>query len=219
MLRFLSSVMAPPKYTNPIVRLCSWRAALIVNDTFPTPLVSRHIISVFASDIVSSNDEHAVSITVVILSSPSDNRDTIPVLSAYSIPHNLCTSSPSIPLRPSTLPVREVLFFSPSAFRWGCTMLSVMVASARKRLSATRSMLCYCLVKTHEKKTIASLVIMVCVRVVGLRVPSSCCGSPWPLVALVHSARSFADALVDIQFQSVLFILCLNKQNARRTHG
>ena len=27
---------------------------------------------------------------------------------------------------------------------------------------------------------IAALVMMVCVRVVGLRVASSCCGSPWP---------------------------------------
>ena len=28
--------------------------------------------------------------------------------------------------------------------------------------------------------TIAALMMMVCVRFVGLRVPSSCCGSPWP---------------------------------------
>ena len=36
--------------------------------------------------------------------------------------------------------------------------------------------------------------MMVCVRVVGLRLPSSsCCGFPWPsLIALAHSARSFA---------------------------
>ena len=39
-------------------------------------------------------------------------------------------------------------------------------------------MLYYCLVKiTLEKKTIAALMMM-CVPVVGLRVPSSCCGSP-----------------------------------------
>ena len=42
----------------------------------------------------------------------------------------------------------------------------------------------YCLVKKQkqtEKKTIAALAMMVCVRVVSLRVPSSCCcGSPWP---------------------------------------
>ena len=42
-------------------------------------------------------------------------------------------------------------------------------------------MLYYCLVKiTLEKKTIAALMMMMCVPVVGLRVPSSCCGSPWP---------------------------------------
>ena len=42
-------------------------------------------------------------------------------------------------------------------------------------------MLYYCLVKiTLEKKTIAALMMMMCVPVVGLRVPSSCCGSPSP---------------------------------------
>ena len=41
-------------------------------------------------------------------------------------------------------------------------------------------MLYYCLEKKPWKKTVAALVMMVCVRVVGLRVPSSCCGSPWP---------------------------------------
>ena len=35
-------------------------------------------------------------------------------------------------------------------------------------------MLYYCLVKKNLKKTIAALVKMVCVRVVGLHVPSSC---------------------------------------------
>ena len=39
----------------------------------------------------------------------------------------------------------------------------------------------YCLVKiTLEKKTTAALMMMMCVPVVGLCVPSSCCGSPWP---------------------------------------
>ena len=42
-------------------------------------------------------------------------------------------------------------------------------------------MLYYCLVKiTLEKTTIAALMMMMCVPVVGLRVPSSWCGSPWP---------------------------------------
>ena len=42
-------------------------------------------------------------------------------------------------------------------------------------------MLYYCLVKlTVETETIAALMMMMCMPVVGLRVPSSCCGSPWP---------------------------------------
>ena len=42
-------------------------------------------------------------------------------------------------------------------------------------------MLYYCLVKiTLEKKTITTLIMMMCVPVLGLRVPSSCQGSPWP---------------------------------------
>ena len=45
--------------------------------------------------------------------------------------------------------------------------------------------------------------VMVCVRVVGLRVPSSCCCFYGRLIALAHSARSFALALVDPPFQSV----------------
>ena len=54
------------------------------------------------------------------------------------------------------------------------------------------------------KEMIAVPVMMVCVRVVGLCVPYSCCGSPWPPHRLlVHSARSFALALVDAQFQTV----------------
>ena len=74
------------------------------------------------------------------LSNPSDDRDTKPASSAYSIPYNLCTFSSTFPSRPSTFHVRCKPFFSPiSYFRWSCTMLSVMAASARKRFSATRS--------------------------------------------------------------------------------
>ena len=39
MLRSLSAVIAPPKYTDLIACLYTWPAALIVNDTFPPPLV------------------------------------------------------------------------------------------------------------------------------------------------------------------------------------
>ena len=86
----------------------------MVNETFPQPLVCRHVISVFASKTMSLNAEHAVTITVVILSSLSDCRDTMLASSACSIPHNIliCTSS-SFPPRPSTLRVGEVPFFSP----------------------------------------------------------------------------------------------------------
>ena len=42
-------------------------------------------------------------------------------------------------------------------------------------------MLYHCLVKiTLKKTTIAALMMMMCVTVVGLRVPSFCCGYPWP---------------------------------------
>ena len=116
LLRSLSAVTAPPKYTNSFVCLYTWPAALIVNDTFPPPLVCRHMISVSASETAYPNDEHAVTITAIILSSLFEYPDTMPASSAYSIPHNICTSS-SFPLRPSTLPVREVPSFSPFSFR------------------------------------------------------------------------------------------------------
>ena len=74
----------------------------------------------------------------IILSNPADNRRTIPPSLAHSIPLKLSTSS-SFPLRPSTLPVRGVPFFSPfSFFYWICTMSPVMAASERKRFSVTR---------------------------------------------------------------------------------
>ena len=42
-------------------------------------------------------------------------------------------------------------------------------------------MLYYCFVKISlDKKTIAALMMMICVPVVGLRVQSSCCGFPYP---------------------------------------
>ena len=66
-------------------------------------------------------------------------------------------------------------------------------------------MLYYCLVKiTPKKKTIAALMMMMCVPVVGLRVPSSCpVVLRGRLIALAHLASSFALALVYAQFQSV----------------
>ena len=44
----------------------TWPAALTVNDTFPPPLVCRHIIFVFVSETVSPNAEHAVTIEVYL---------------------------------------------------------------------------------------------------------------------------------------------------------
>ena len=69
-------------------------------------------------------------------------------------------------------------------------------------------MLYYCLVKItlkkNKKKSIAAPMMMVCVPVVGLRVPSSCAVVlRGRLIALAHSARSFALSLVHTQFQSV----------------
>ena len=77
-------------------------------------------------------------------------------------------------------------------------------------------MLYYCLVKKPEKKTIAAL-MMVCVRVVGLREPSSSCGSPWPPHRLSSLARAFALALVDSQFQSVPLLPLLEKKQTPRS--
>ena len=96
-----------------------------------------HIISVLASETVSTNAEHAATITVIILSSPSGDRDTMSASSAYRVLHNSCASS-SCPPRPSDLPAGGL----PSrfyVFRWSCTILSMMGASGRKRVSATCS--------------------------------------------------------------------------------
>ena len=64
---------------------------------------------------------------------------------------------------------------------------------------------------------IAALMMM-CVPVVGLRVPSSCCGSPWPphrLSSINPLLRALA--LVHTQFQSVpLLPRPKKKQNAPR---
>ena len=110
----------------------------MVNDTFPPSFVCRHMISVLASKPIRPNAEHAFAITVIILSSPFGDRDTMPASSAYSISH-LCTPSSPFPPRPSISPVRGVPSLSPFSFRWSCTMLSMMAASASKRFSATRS--------------------------------------------------------------------------------
>ena len=59
----------------------------------------------------------------------------------------------------------------------------------------------YCLVKNPEKKTIVALVMMVCVRVVGLVCHPPAAVNHGRLIALAHSARSFTPTLVDTQFQ------------------
>ena len=51
--------------------------------------VCRQIISVLASDTVSPNAAHAVTIAVIIFSNPFDDRDIMPASSAYSILHNV----------------------------------------------------------------------------------------------------------------------------------
>ena len=106
-------LIAPPKYTKSTICLYSWPAAVTVNGTYPPPFL--YMISVLASDTVSPNAAHAVTITVIIFSNPSGDRDTMPASSAYSIPHNVWASSPF--LSPSTLPARALLlFFSPFSF-------------------------------------------------------------------------------------------------------
>ena len=71
----------------------------------------------------------------------------------------------------------------------------------------------YCLVKNPEKKTIVALVMMVCVRVVGLVCHPPAAVNHGRLIALAHSARSFTPTLVDTQFQSVPLLPRLKKQN------
>ena len=111
----------------------------MVNDTFPTLLVFRRIAIDFAWETVIPDAEHAVTITVTILSSPSDDRDTMPTSSAYDIPYNLCTSSsPFLPHSSRLCLWVKCPSYPLSFFRWSRTTLSVMAASARKLSSATR---------------------------------------------------------------------------------
>ena len=83
------------------------------------------MISVLASYTVSPNAAGAVTITAIVFSNPSDDRDTMPASSAYSILHFWASLSF---LCPSALPARTLpLLFSPFYFfRWSCTMLSMM---------------------------------------------------------------------------------------------
>ena len=112
-----------------------------MNDTFTPPVVCRHKISVFAPETVIPNGENAVTITVIIFSSPFDDRDTYDARIV-----RVQQTTQSLHLLPFLLP-SPVNFFSAcsairlplSPFRWTCTMLSVMDASARKRFLTSRS--------------------------------------------------------------------------------
>ena len=92
LLKSQSALIAPPKYTNPTVRFYTWPAAATVNGTCHPPFVCRHMISVLAPDTTRPNAAHAVTITVIIFSNLSGDRDIMPASSAYSIPHNVCCS-------------------------------------------------------------------------------------------------------------------------------
>ena len=112
----------------------------MVNNTFPPPLVCRHIVSVFGlGDRKPERRAHSYDHRHQPLRSFWISRYDARI-AAYSIPHNLCISSSSFPPRPSTLTARGVPFFSLfSFFRWSCTMLCMKAASAEKGFSATRS--------------------------------------------------------------------------------
>ena len=101
-------------YTPGRMQLCEGHLPPYIFSYFPC----RHVMSALASETVSPNAEHAVTITVILYSPPCD-CDKMTASSAYSIPHNLCASSSpssSFPPRPSTLPARGLLFLCPFSF-------------------------------------------------------------------------------------------------------
>ena len=137
------ALVGPPKYTNSVVCLYPWPAAVALNDTVSTFFVCSHTISVMASETVSPKDARAVTITAITLSKPPGDRDAMPASSAYSIPHNGWSSSsppPPPPPPPSALP-GPAFPLSSTTFPYfvGVAPCCPIMATATKRFSATRS--------------------------------------------------------------------------------
>ena len=83
------SWMSPPWYRNWFVCLYLWPAASMTSggarDVWPG--VRSNIFSVFLSDTVRPAASKTVTMTVIILASPSADRETFPASSAYNMPH------------------------------------------------------------------------------------------------------------------------------------
>ena len=81
--------MTPPRFENWFVYLYLWPAASMTSggtrDVWPG--VRSKIVSVFLSDTVRPAASKTVTMTVIILASPSADLETIPVSSAYNTPH------------------------------------------------------------------------------------------------------------------------------------
>ena len=86
LLKSQSALIAPPKYTNSTGGLYTWPAAVPVNVMCPPPFVCGPMIPFLAPETVNPNSAHEVTITVIIFSNRSGDRDTMPASSAYSIP-------------------------------------------------------------------------------------------------------------------------------------
>ena len=83
------SWMTPPVFNNWFVCLYLWPAASMtsggVRDVWLG--VCSNIVSVFFSDTVRPAASKTVTMTVIILASPSADLETIPASSAYNMPH------------------------------------------------------------------------------------------------------------------------------------
>ena len=130
--------MAPPMYRNNMFLEYTWPAALMVKETFPSPLICGHMISIFRrgnSDperrARSHDKRHHLTqpcgwLRYDVIVSVQHRRQSL---------HVFLRLHP----RPSTFAVRGVSFFSYFSFCWRYTVLSVLAASGRNRSSASRS--------------------------------------------------------------------------------
>ncbi|CAB1111683.1 unnamed protein product [Ectocarpus sp. CCAP 1310/34] len=74
--------MVRPRYTNRSVCLYVWPAALTVNGRSSIPFGSMHMISVFGSDTISPNRPATRTMTDIIFSRLSGERETMAASSA-----------------------------------------------------------------------------------------------------------------------------------------
>lgn len=108
-LRSPSVVMALPRYTNPLVCLCTWVILISTNCTSVAQFVRRRITSVLTSQAVRPNAAHSVTASVIIICRLSRGCVILSASSAFNIPHRVCDFSWL-----STLPTRALSRFPPS---------------------------------------------------------------------------------------------------------